>query len=173
MADDPLDDEQAALDAEDGKGDAASIEARAANGDHLQDTGPAPVGGDVQLSMDVGKVLTKASRKVLEATLSVSSAEKPVDGLFKPDQRYPFLLMGVPGNVDTVYVRDPKSTSVPKAVKGVKLRQHIAVDTIRRADDPDVIAELFSTLLEQDAASAGNVLEALQAMAASRLRAAA
>lgn len=189
MGNDPLQDEQDALDREDGKipageaeaaaeesgeaAAAASVEERAANGEHLEDTGPPPMGGDVQLSMNVGKMLDPASRKVTEGTISLSAAEVPVDGLFRPDQRYAFVVMGVPGNVVTVPVRDPKSTAIPRRVIGVKLRQNIAVDAVRRADDPEVLAELFGQLLDANPEAAGALIDQLRELVAERLSVAA
>lgn len=143
-----------------------SVEERAENGEHLD--GPAPVGGDTQLSLDVGKTLKPNARRVLEATISLSAAERPVDGLFRPDVLYPFLVMGEAGQVTSVYVKDPKT----KTTKGVKQRQGIAVDTVRRADDPEVVRELFAAVLGADAESAGRLLEQLQQDAAAALQAA-
>jgi hypothetical protein len=169
VPDDPLDDEQAMIDAETEQ-EAASIAQRAANGESDEETvAEVKLGGDVQLSLDVGKVLDKGARKISEATVSLSAAEVPADGLFKPDQRYPFVAMGVPGNITTHYVRDAKSTAIPKRVVGVKLRQTISVDTVRRADDPEVIRELFALLLEQDAESAGALLDSMREDAGAKL----
>lgn len=152
MGNDPLDD------------DAATAEERTANGEHLEPVAPPepPMGGDAQLSLDVGKIVPAKSRKVQEATISLSAAEVPVDGLFRPEERYPFLVMGVPGNVTTHYLRDSRSTATPKAVTGVKLRQSISVDTVGRADDASAIRELFGSLLSANAEAAGELLDALR-----------
>lgn len=175
---DPLADEQDHIDAEDAAArdrmtGAATTTERRENGEHLEPTGPSPLGGDVQLSLDVGKVLGRAARNVEAATISLSAAEVPVDGLFRPEQRYAFLAMGVPGQVLTVYVRDPKSTTVPKRVTGVKLRQNVTVDTVRRADDAGAIGELFGALLEQDPPAAAALLDRMQDLVGDRLKAAA
>jgi hypothetical protein len=149
--------------------DAASVEERAANGEHLESSEPAPMRGDSQLRLDVGKLLDPASRKVLEATISLSAAEVPVDGLFKPEQRYPFVAMGVPGNVTDHFVRDPKSNALPKRVMGVKKRQNVTVDAVRRADDPEVIRELFGML---DVESKARLLDQLREDVSATLQAA-
>ena len=54
---DPLGDEQARMDAEDAKG--RTVDERVADGDHLKEADPPepPMGGDVQLSLDVGKLV--------------------------------------------------------------------------------------------------------------------
>lgn len=148
--------------------DAASIEERAVNGEHLESS-PPPMRGDSQLRLDVGKLLDPASRKVLEATISLSAAEVPVDGLFKPEQRYPFVAMGVPGNVTDHFVRDPKSSAVPKRVLGVKKRQNVTVDAVRRADDAEVIRELFAML---DVESKARLLDQLREDVSATLQAA-
>lgn len=162
----------AAKDAADVASASASIEERAENGEHLEPAEP-PMRGDVQLSLNVGKLLDPPARKVSEGTISLSAAEVPVDGLFSPNQRYPFVAMGVPGNVTEHFVRDPRSTAVPKRVQSVKLRQNIAVDAVRRADDPEVIRELFAQLLESDPQAAGALADAIRELAGEALGAAA
>lgn len=151
---------------------AASIADRVANGEHMEDHEPPEpkMGGDVQLSLNVGALVETKARKVSEATVSLTAAEVEVDGLFKPELRYPFLVMGVPGNVNTVYLRDPKSTAVPKAVKGVKLRQTVNVESVKRADTAESVYDLFGAILENDPEEAGSLLERLQALTTTALR---
>lgn len=162
MGEDPLQDGAAGV-----EGDAASIEERAANGDAAPVV-PA-IGGDVQLSLDMGKLLERNARRVLEATVSLSSAERPVDGLFKFGETYPFLVLGTGGQVTDIPVPDPK-TGRPK---GIKKRQRLEVGQVRRADDPEVIRGLFGELLAADAGAAGQLLDALREDAGASLTVAA
>lgn len=167
--DDPAVTDRERIDAAHAAQEAASVEERAANGEHLEDQGPVPMRGDSQLRLDVGKLLDPQSRKVIEATISLSAAEVPVDGLFRPEQRYPFVAMGVPGNVTDHFVRDAKSSTVPKRVMGVKKRQNVQVDAVRRGDDPEVIRELFGML---DVESKAKLLDVLRDDVSSTLQAA-
>jgi hypothetical protein len=162
MSDEPQDPGAAGAGSEEG---AASIEDRAKNGEHLEAVGPPPIGGDAQLSLSVGPLLEKTARRVLGATISLSSGERTVDGLFRFDVEYPFLVVGKAGPVTDVPIQDPKT----QRTKGVKKRQRIEVARVRRADDPEVIRELFDAVLAADPAGAGALLEALGTAASATL----
>lgn len=148
--DDPLQDPQ-------NSGEGSSVEDRTANGEQVPPPDP-PMGGDVQLSLNVGGLLEKNGRRVLAAFVSLSAAQKEVDGLFAFDTVYPFLVRGKPGAVVTQPIEDPKTGKT----KGVNQRQRIAVDSVQRADTSEVIRELFADMLRASPAQAGQLLDALK-----------
>lgn len=141
--------------------DASSISDRARNGDGQEpEVEPLFVmGGDSPLTIDNSKLLERNARRVLEATVSMSAAEVPVDGLFKWDQEYDFLVRGEPGQVLDVPVKDPKT----KRTKGIKKRQNIGVSGVQRADTPEAVRSLFGRILEANPNVAGALLDTLRA----------
>lgn len=174
MADAPLHDD----DPDEGgdRESAASIADRVANGEaqHPQSDSeapaPPPMPGEYQLSLDVRGLVPPSARKVSNAVVVISSHEQEVDGLFSPNEAFPFLVIGVPGQHVNVPVRDPKSKETPKRVASYKLRQSVESQSVQRADSPDVVYDLFSLLFENTPEEAGALLERLNALAKTRLQ---
>lgn len=171
---DPLNDDDVAGDGNGGPTDdersLASLAERAANGEHERDLeAPAdpPVRGDAQLSLNLGSVLDRNSRKVTEATIALSAQEVPIDGLLRPDESYTFLVDGQVQHYVSVPVRHPKTGRTI----GMKQRQPVRTIRVARADGPDGVRVLFERLLAEDPGAAGRLLDELREVASEMLSA--
>lgn len=158
-----------------GEGDDAqdpqSIAERAANGEHEIDPEPPepPMEGDVQLSLGLGKITgNRNARKVERATVSLTAAEREVDGLFDVDSEVYLLVRALPGEVTTVPIRGKD-----RITEAFKLRQSARTLSVQRAESSAALAELFARLLDRDREAAGRLLDELGESMKADLRAAA
>lgn len=147
--------------------DAASVEERAANGEHLEPPEP-PMGGDVQLSLNVGGVTSnRNARKVEEAAIVLQGGQRAVDALLDIDTEYELLVRVRPDAPKPVALRDPKT----ERTRAFKMVQTVQTRHVRRADTADAIYELFAGLMERDGEAAAALRERLAALKPSGLRA--
>ncbi len=141
--------------------DAASIQDRAANGEHEQDPEPPepPMEGEVQLSMNIGGIVSnRNARKVEEATLRLLGGKRPIGGLLDIDTEYDLIVRVLPDPPTPKANRD----SATRKTQSFDLDQQAQVLHIRRADE-EAIGDLFAGLLDRDQAAAGRLLEAMTA----------
>jgi hypothetical protein len=163
MTDDPLGEAQ-----DDGR----SIGERAANGEHDEPMTEAelfPMG-----SLEGDEVTPQSIIKrgaPVEVTVSLSKAEVPLrgSGLLDPNRSGRVLVSFIPGVLEEVPKREDAGD--PNKVTGWKIRQNLRAVYVRPAtNDADLIRAAFDSLMADDAAGAGALLDALREQLSSALQ---
>lgn len=138
-----------------------SIAGRAENGEHEEEPEEPepPMEGDTQLSLNVGASTgNRNARKVKEATLRLMGGKRAVSGLLDIDTEYDLVVRVQPHAPAPL----EKRNSDTGKVEAFDLDQRATVLHIRRADEA-AVRDLFTHLLDADAAAAGKLLDELQA----------
>lgn len=144
--------------------DGASVEERAANGEHMdEDEGTLFPAGSLAGDAVTPQSLVKRGLAT-QVTVSLSRAEVPTkSGLVDPNKSGRVMVSYAPGKVEHVPERDDDDKIV-----GWKLRQHLRATYVTDAnDDAEVVRECFGQVVALDVRAAaelhaelGKVLEA-------------
>lgn len=143
---------------EGGDDEPTSIGERAANGEHNDEPEQTyeTVAGDHQLSLNLGAV--SKVKKVTESTISLSSAERPIDGLLDVDAEYDLDVRVKVKHYETRPVRTDGVT------KSWKQRQPVEVLTVRRVTAQQRVVDSFEDVLAASEQDAGKLLDDLSGM---------
>jgi hypothetical protein len=127
-----------------------------------------PMEGDVQLSLNVGGVVTnRNARKVEQATLRLLGGKRPVSGLLGIDEEVTLVVRALPHAPAPLEKRNETGK-----VEAFDLDQTATVKYIRRAD-ADAIRDLFADLLGRDEKQAAALLDELREFVSEGMREAA
>lgn len=147
---------------------AASVEERAANGEHLEDQPPLFETGVLDGGGVTPQTLIRKGLPV-ELTCSLSRAEVPLRGSLPNPSRFGRALVTyLPAPAHETPIREDRND--PAKVTSWKVRQDLRVTFVQDANDvAELVSTEFETLLATEPEAAGALLERLSALATEAL----